>query len=103
MNFSENVATNIGITFLKILDQEFPAGQLHEQYQTKHRRPQQVYASPQTSEDSSSSRVDGCNCRKPIECPLPNNCLTESLMYQATVNTSDKRLPKTYVGLTPGK
>ena len=49
------------------------------------------------------SQASNCNCRKPIECPLPKNCLAKSVIYQATVNTSEKRLPETYVGLTENK
>ena len=40
---------------------------------------------------------------EPIECPIPKNCLTESIVCQATVSTSDKRPPETYVGLTENK
>ena len=49
------------------------------------------------------SQASKCNCRKPIECPLPKNCLTKSVIYQATVKTSDKRPPERYVGLTENK
>ena len=49
------------------------------------------------------SQASNCNCRKPIECPLPKNCLAKSVnIYQATLNTSDKRPPETYVGLPKG-
>ena len=45
------------------------------------------------------TQVNNCNCRKPIECPFPNNYLTESVIYQATANTADKRLSETFIGL----
>ena len=41
-----------------------------------------------------------CNCPKPSECPMSKNCLEKSVIYQATVKTSDKRPTQTYVGLT---
>ena len=41
-----------------------------------------------------------CNCQKPSECPMSKNCLAKSVIYQATVTTSDKRPTQTYVGLT---
>ena len=41
-----------------------------------------------------------CNCRKPADYPLAGNCLKESVVYQATVVTVDKRPDQTYVGLT---
>lgn len=41
-----------------------------------------------------------CNCRKPNECPLNGNCLMKSVIYQATVTTSDDNSKETYIGLT---
>ena len=48
---------------------------------------------------------DVCSCPKNNKelCPLSNKCITESVVYQATVTTKDKttnRPPQTYVGLT---
>jgi len=40
-----------------------------------------------------------CNCRIKAQCPLNNNCLKSSLIYQATV-TTDNGHKSTYVGLT---
>lgn len=28
-----------------------------------------------------------CNCRSPINCPLQNKCLTESIVYQCTISS----------------
>jgi hypothetical protein len=41
-----------------------------------------------------------CNCRVPAECPLSGKCLTESIIYQANVETNDGKPAETYVGLT---
>ena len=41
-----------------------------------------------------------CNCRDPAECPLPGKCLTDKVIYRATVTTDDGS--ETYVGLTAG-
>ena len=38
-----------------------------------------------------------CNCRKPIDCPLSGNCLTKSVIYEATVSTNQGN--KNYIGL----
>ena len=35
-----------------------------------------------------------CNCRVKADCPLQGNCLVESIVYQATLESSDG--PKTY-------
>ena len=43
-----------------------------------------------------------CNCRKKKNCPLSGMCLSESVVYQATVTTQDDRHNKSYVGLTKG-
>ena len=41
-----------------------------------------------------------CNCRIPADCPVAGNCLTSSVVYQATVTTDDNMPAQTYVGLT---
>ena len=40
-----------------------------------------------------------CSCRKKNECPVENQCLTESVVYQAVVNRDDG-VTDSYVGLT---
>ena len=55
---------------------------------------------------SSTNSLDMCSCPKnnKVLCPLSNTkCITESVIYQATVTIKDKttnRPPQTYVGLT---
>jgi len=39
-----------------------------------------------------------CNCRNSTECPLEKKCLTESVIYQATVKSNNRI--ETYIGLT---
>ena len=43
---------------------------------------------------------NNCNCRNRKECPLNNNCLTKSIVYQATVKQENNQEEQTYVGLT---
>ena len=43
-----------------------------------------------------------CNCRQKESCPLRGKCLTESVVYQATVTRKDNQHKETYVGLTEG-
>ena len=43
-----------------------------------------------------------CNCRQKESCPLRGKCLTESVVYQATVTRTDNQHKETYVGLTEG-
>ncbi len=111
--FSKNVSTNIGQIFLKIIDEEFPAGHpLHKifnrntvkisyscmpnikQIMDGHNKNQLSRAATTTRDDNA------CNCRNKAKCPMSNNCLVESIVYQATVSTNDNKPPETYVGLT---
>ncbi len=41
-----------------------------------------------------------CNCRHKNTCPLNENCLQKSVIYQATVTRQDNNTAETYVGLT---
>ena len=41
-------------------------------------------------------------CCKKESCPLRGKCLTESVVYQATVTRTDNQHKETYVGLTEG-
>ena len=45
----------------------------------------------------------GCNCRGgPPTCPLAGACLTDQLVYKATVTRADTQHVETYTGLTGG-
>ena len=44
------------------------------------------------------STLRSCNCRTSTECPLEGKCLTKSIVYEATVKTSEDTY--TYIGLT---
>jgi hypothetical protein len=43
------------------------------------------------------------NCRQEESCPLPDKCLTESIVYQATVTREDNQQKETYVVHTGGR
>ena len=45
------------------------------------------------------TEAKGCNYRKNSTCPLNGACLTESLVYKATV-LAENREPQTYIGMT---
>ena len=43
----------------------------------------------------------GCNCRGgPTKCPVNGSCLTEGVIYEATVTRGDNGKKETYTGLT---
>ena len=112
--YSKNVATNIGRTFLNILDDEFPEN--HVLHKIFNRNTMKVSYScmpnvKQTIDGHNKSilRMDdpqkktqnnGCNCKSPNKCPLPGKCLAKSIVYQATVTTNDNKPDQTYIGLT---
>ena len=108
--FSKNVATNVGRSFLKILDKEFPNS--HPLRKIFNRNTVKISYSCMTS---IKQKIDGhnkstlrkrnvpsktCNCRQPDNCPMAGHCLKSSVVYQATVATNDNRPVQTYVGLT---
>ena len=51
---------------------------------------------------ASENQTKECNCRYKESCPLQGKCLTESVVYQATVTRKDNQQKETYVGLTEG-
>ena len=52
--------------------------------------------------ESTTTQEKTCNCRKKESCPLSGKCLTESVVYQATVTKEDGSATETYVRLTEG-
>ena len=112
------MATNIGRKSLYIVDTSFPVGNpLRKIFNrntfklsyscmpnmqaniTSHNKA--VLAKTNKSE-STTTQKKTCNCRKKESCPLSGKCLTESVVYQATVTKEDGSATETYVGLTEG-
>ena len=117
--FSCNVATNIGREFLRILSKNFPLK--HRYHKIFNRNTVKIsYSclpnmsniikshnnkvlanSSETAEAKSDAKT--CNCRKPAACPLEGKCLTNSIIYQATISSNSKNPQKfRYIGLTEG-
>ena len=105
-----NLSTNIGRTFLKMLDAEFT--EEHVLHKVFNRNTMKISYSciPNLKQN-----IDGhnksilhkkivpprsCNCRVKTECHMSGNSLKESVVYQASVSTEDHHLPQTYVELT---
>ena len=108
--FSTNVSTNIGCTFLKLLDMEFTKEHvLHKifnrntvkiSYSCMPNLKQNIDGHNKSILHNKIMLPRSCNCRVKTECPLSGNCLKESVVYQATISTEDHNPPQTYVGLT---
>ena len=103
--YSKNVQTNIGRTFLNILDKESPKG--HPLHKIFNRNTVKVSYSCMTNlkqnidghnksllHDKKDAQTKSCNCRNPSDCPLSGNCLKESVIYQANVQQKTTNLTK---------
>lgn len=112
--FSKNVLTNVGKTFLQLIDKHFNTS--HPLHKIFNRGNIKVSYSCMNNMASIIKRHNNkilrptntppepkkiCNCRKKDDCPLDGACLTQSLVYQATVvtkaNQTDKKI---YIGMT---
>ena len=114
--YSANVATDIGHKFLQAVDECFPTNHclneifnrntLKLSYSCMPNVHQIITAHNKTvlhkQTKPSENPPKECNCRKKESCPLRGKCLTESVVYQATVTRTDNQHKETYVGLTEG-
>ena len=104
------VATNLGKSFLKILDEEFPKDHvLHKifnrntvkiSYSCMSNIKHNIDSHNKSVLSKKNVATRKCNCRKLADCPMNGDCLKQSVVYQATVSTNDGRPDQTYVGLT---
>lgn len=109
--FSKTLSTNIGAKFLQLLDKEFPATHiLHSIFNrntvkisyscTKNMKSiidshnKLILANHEKPPDTTRK----CNCRRPDTCPMEGQCLTKSIIYQATVASQEST--ETYIGST---
>ena len=111
--FNISVKTNIGKLFLKLVDSEFPTK--HALHKIFNRNTIKISYSCCTNIKNTISAHNAhvlnkstpeednprtCNCRNANQCPLGGECLLKSIVYQATVVTTNTGLTNTYVGLT---
>ena len=107
--FSKNVSTNVGKKFLNIVKQSFPNG--HPLRKIFNKNTLKVSNSCMPNLDAKISAHNKsllrkvpptpeklCNCRVKSNCPLDEKCLTENVIYQATVESEEGK--ETYIGLT---
>ena len=105
--------TDIGQSFLKIIDEEFPTSNpLHKIFNRNTLKisyccmPNIKQTLDGYSKGILSKSVEPktnattCNCRKATECPLSKKCSTESVVYQATITSTSADSPQTYIGPT---
>ena len=106
--YSSNVKTNVGKKFLTLLRKHFPpSSALYKLFNQKKVKlsysccpSMQTIISSHNAKVTSSKKTEdigGCNCRGGVKtCPLDGKCLTESLVYKATVSSVEG--DKTYIG-----
>ena len=107
--FNKEVKTDIGRQFLRLIDKNFPSNNPiseiinrktvklsysctdnMERVITKHNM-------KLLSDERDEDNKDKCNCRSKANCPVENKCLSESVVYKATLETTDR---SEYIGLT---
>ena len=110
--YSENVTTNVGKKFLTLIDNCFPPS--HQLHPLINRNNIKVSYScmPNIGQTISShnktvlrnnippEEKPMCNCRNRPACPLNGKCLSQEIVYQATVTRKDNNKQETYIGLT---
>ena len=110
--YNQNVTTNVARNFLALVDKHFPR---HHRYHKLFNR-NNVKTSYSCMNNmaaiisSHNAKILApapeqaprtCNCRQPDNCPLNGHCLTECIVYKATVSVPQKPA-RHYYGLTEG-
>ena len=110
--YSRAVMTNVGKTFLQLMDKHFPPGNPLHQIFNRNKVKMSYRCTPNLARKISShnakilksnQNTEGpkkeCNCRKSDECPVEGKCLQNGVVYQATISRRDGKVD-TYIGLS---
>ena len=107
--FSRNVKTNVGQTFLPLIDKHFPAlNKVHKVFNRNTIKESYSYMSSMKSainqhntrilskkKQPSNAVERKWDCRNSSDCPLQGNCLASNVVYEAEISTGDNNR-KTY-------
>ena len=107
--YSIHVKSNIGKSFLTLIEQHFPAKQeLHRicnkstlklSYSCMDNMGKLIKAHSNKILKPKDNELEAkCNCRNKEKCPFPGKCTTKNVIYEADVSTTNNR--RTYIGLT---
>ena len=99
--FNKNIKTNIGKTFLKLIDKHSPrSSKLHKIFNrntikvsyscTKNMSMIIKKHNKKIINNKATPTTPPCNCQKKTECPLNGNCQQPSVIYQATAKIKNK-------------
>jgi len=109
--FSKNIKTKIGKVFLNLLKKHFPKNnKLYKIFNRNNvklsyscmRNMGAIISAHNKAILNKSERVQSCNCRVKLNCPLQNKCLTQKVIYKADVENDIDTEKKFYIGLTEG-
>ena len=112
--FARNVKINIGKEFLKLIKSHFHERHAFNKIFNKHSvklsysctknvasiisgHNKRVVRTVTAEAEGDAERK--CNCRNKDQCPLENECLTDNIVYQASVKNEVDEEVKSYVGL----
>ena len=95
--YSANVKTNVGKIFVRLVDKHFPRH--HKSYKlfelSCSRMPNMNNIirkhSSKIMKSSALSTTETCNCHRKIECSVDGNCLSECLIYKASVSATTNK------------
>ena len=110
--YSINVQTNIGREFLNLVSKHFPKNHQYNNIFNKNNVKVSYSCTDnlQTIIKKHNRKIletskthfmeNNCNCRKKNDCPLKNNCLTSSFVYNTNITTESDITGNNYIGLT---
>lgn len=103
INYIKMLSSNLWHTFLALIEKHFPRNNILskifnkntlklnysytenlEKIKKKHNK---ILRNSDPEIRINNSKEKLCNCRNPINCPLNNKCLTESIVYQCTISS----------------
>ena len=107
--YNKQVFTNVGKRFLAIISKCFPKGSAWSGIFNRHTIKLSYSCTRNLASKISqhnakvmnarkAPREAGCNCRNKDDCPIPNNCLAENVVYSAILETEGKAY--NYYGMT---
>ena len=97
--YSSNVKTNVGKIFMRLVDKHFPHHHKYYKLFNKNNIKLSYSCVPNMSnvipkhnskimKNPAPSTTKTCNCRRKTDCPIDGNCLSECLIYKASVSTT---------------
>ena len=110
--FSRTVSTNVGKQFLNLIDKHFPRNHKFRKLFNRNNIKVSYGCMPNVGsvitahnkrilENIPPLEIGGCNCQVKNQCPLNGHCLTDNLLYEATISSDIPNYSdKIYKGIT---